>query len=99
MHVYVHNIILLSFTSNLIPRISFTDIKQCKQPKKFEKHEEAKLPYHLHMDKQIVYFSFSLSFASILPIPLRRPVLLAAIRPTFLPAGFIRPTVEGIPMC
>ena len=41
--------------------------------------------------------SFPLSFALFPPLSL--PVLLAAIRPTFLPAGVFLLTVEGLPMC
>ena len=44
----------------------------------------------------LIYFSFScLAFCP----PLNLPVLLAAINPTFLPAGVSLAIVEGLPTC
>ncbi len=39
------------------------------------------------------------SLSTVVLVPLIRPVLRAAIRPTFLPADRPRPTVEALPMC
>lgn len=43
-----------------------------------------------------IYFSLS---AAVFAVPLSRPVLLAAMRPTFWPGGASRRTVEACPIC